>query len=103
MISARSLGALRVAATLAPTLPRVRARVRAGDRGLLDVRGWRDVRGRAAEAPPGAPRVLTPCAFRAAVADAHQRHRAGERFTFLHLGAGVEPAIDIATPPGGAA
>jgi hypothetical protein len=96
-ISPAALGALRVAATLTHLLPGLRARVRLGSLPLVDV---------ATPGPGGAidqtaPRVLSPCAFRSAVAHAHQRRLAGERLSFLNLPAGVDPAIDLATPPGG--
>lgn len=98
MISDRTLGALRVAATLTHTLPRLRARIRVGDEVLIDVVRADD----AAFVPDGTAQVLTPCALRAAVAEAHHRHRVGERLSFLHLPPGCDPAIDIAVPRRGA-
>ena len=96
-ISPAALGALRVAATLTHLLPGLRARVRLGEVPLVDV--LLPAPGEAGDQL--APRVLSPCAFRSAVAHAHQRHLAGERLSFLNLPAGVDPAIDLATPPGG--
>jgi hypothetical protein len=101
MISTRSLAALRVAATLTHCLPHVRARIGVDGRALVEVRAP-DEREPAWPAP-GAPHVLSPCSFRCAVAQAHRRTEAGEALSFLHLPAGVEPRIDIATPGNGAA
>lgn len=98
-ISPAAFGALRMAATLTHLLPGLRARVRLGAIPLVDVLvpGPDDAVGHLA------PRVVSPCGFRSAVGQAHQRHLAGERLSFLNLPAGVDPAIDLATPPGGAA
>jgi hypothetical protein len=100
MLSHRSLAALRVAATLTHTLPDVGARVRLGRRVLLEVQP------KAPDPPPVirlGPKVITPCAFRCAAAQARQRELAGERLSFLGLPEGSEPSIDIATPRTGAA
>lgn len=86
------LVAMRLTATIAHALPDVRLRLRDGDRTLLEV-----VR---TDAP--ADGVVTPCAFRAAVARAHRLLEAGERLRFLGLGEGEAPAIDVAVAPGGA-
>lgn len=96
-ISPAALGALRVAATLTHLLPGLRARVRLGHVTLVDVLVPEP--GETIDHLPA--RVLSPCAFRSAVAQAHHRHVAGERLSFLHLPAGVDPAVDLATPAGG--
>ena len=103
MISTSVLGALRVAATLTHGLPGLRCRVRADGRALVEVGG--------ADAPawPTSGQehdhavACSPCGFRAAVADAHLRHGQGERLQLLDLPTDTQPAIDIGTPPGGAA
>ncbi len=89
---------LRVAATLTHLLPGMRARVRLGPVSLVDV--LVPAPGEAVDQM--APRVLSPCAFRAAVAQAHQRQLAGERLSFLNLPAGVDPTVDLTTLAGGA-
>jgi hypothetical protein len=110
MLSHRSLTALRVAATLAHTLPDMGARVRVGRRVLLDVRpappeGAATVSTRSISSSTSTvtlgPKILTTCAFRCSVAHAYHRELAGERLAFLGLPAGCEPSIDIATPRGG--
>ena len=94
MISDHGLGALRVAATLAHTLPGLALRVEAGGRHLLAV-------GRSGDDGSGGPRC-TPCGFRTAVGRAHRRHRAGERLAFLDLPEGTEPDLLADLPEGGA-
>lgn len=98
MISAGGLAALRVTAALCHSLPRVRARIRSGDTELVHV-----LNPEPGEAPPRHGRVVSPCAFRCAVARAHQRHAAGQQLSFMHLPPGVDPAVDIATPSSGEA
>jgi hypothetical protein len=83
---------MRLTAAVAHALPGVRLRLRDGARTLLEV-----VR---TDAP--ADGVVTPCAFRAAVARAHRLLEAGERLRFLGLAEGEAPAIDVAVGPGGA-
>ena len=101
MISEQGLAALRVAATLTHSLPGLRARIRSGVDVVLDVRHDAEP---SFDAEAGARcRTIAPCAFRCAVTRAYQRHLAGEQLRFLHLPAGVDPAIDIGTPSGGRA
>jgi len=134
MLSTSSLAALRVAATLTWSLPRTRARIRRGDRVLLEVAdvgpaggpggttagpGCGGTLGQVPGAAPGAgphvglagdgappasggPRVVSPARFRCAVASAHRQHAAGQPLSLLGLPPGVQPAIDIGVPPGGA-
>lgn len=97
-ISPAALGALRVAATLTHLLPGLRARVRVGPTTLVDV--FVPEPGEAVA--PTALRVLSPGAFRCAVGQAHRRQQAGERLSLLGLPGGIDPAVDVATPPGGA-
>lgn len=98
MISEQGLAALRIAAALCHGMPRVRARIRAGDTVLLHVLNPAND-----EQLPTDGRVLSPCAFRCSVAQAYQRIQAGQQLSFLHLPVGVDPAIDIATPSSGTA
>jgi len=97
MISPQALGALRVAATLTHGLPGLRARISLGDEVLLDVLAVdRD------EHPVClGGRVISPCAFRRAVSQAHRDQAEGAVHPLLHLPAGADPAIDIAVPPTG--
>jgi hypothetical protein len=97
MISTTGLAALRIAATLTHSLPRVRARILAEERLLLDVAAPGSV------AAPGLVREVSPCAFRGAVARAHQATLAGERLSFLHLPAGTDVTIELDVPPCGVA
>ncbi len=94
MISTNGLTALRGAAALCHSLPRVRARIRSGSAELVHV-----LTPEPDEELPACGRVLSPCAFRATVADAHRRHQRGEQLAFLHLPA--DPAIDLAVPAPG--
>jgi hypothetical protein len=97
MISPQALGALRVAATLTHGLPGLRARVRLGDEVLLDV-----VAADREEHPVFfGGRVISPCAFRRAVAHAHRDQAAGAVHPLLHLPAGADPAVELAVPPTG--
>jgi hypothetical protein len=99
VISAGALAALRVAATLTHSLPRLRTRIRVGSTVVLDVRAT------APDQPPPHPSepVVSPCAFRRAVVDAHQARRQGRPASLLDLDPDVDPGIDIGTPPGGTA
>jgi len=83
---------MRLTATIAHALPGVRLRLRHDDRTLLEV----------LRTDQPADGVVTPCAFRSAVARAHRLLEAGERLRFLGLGEGEAPAIDVAVGPGGA-
>jgi hypothetical protein len=98
MISPQALGALRVAATLTHGLPGLRARVRLGDEVLFDVLAT-DRDGHPVDLDG---RVVSPCAFRRAVAHAHRCHGAGAVHPLLHLPAGADPIIDLTAPPTGA-
>jgi len=102
MISEPGFAALRVAATLAHTVPGLRVRLR-------DDRGVRATIARPSPAPdapcgsvqradPGVAH-LTPCGFRKAVIEASVRHRAGRALAFGDLDA--DPAIDIGVPADG--
>jgi hypothetical protein len=86
-VTPTGLAALRRSATLAHSLPQVALRLRADGRVLLDVCR-----------PPGAPeggRWIPPCAFRAAIGEAHARAGGGSRFGCLGLPCGVDPAVDV--------
>jgi hypothetical protein len=86
-VTPTGLAALRRSATLAHSLPQVALRLRSGERTLLDVCR-----------PPGAPeggRWIPPCAFRAAIGEAHARSGSGARFGCLGLPCGVDPAVDV--------
>lgn len=97
MISTTGLAALRIAATLTHSLPRVRARILAADQLLLEVAAPGSV------AVPALARAVTPCAFRGAVARAHQATLLGNRLSFLHLPAGAAITIELEVPPCGVA
>lgn len=97
----RTVGALRTAATLTHGLPTLRARVRLGDRVLLEIVPPDD-EGNVVGASGDSP-VMTPCAFRCAVGEAYRRHLGGEHLLFLGLPPASDPAIDIATLRSGAA
>lgn len=99
-IGDQGLAALRVAATLAHAVPRLRVRVRHGSDVLVEVRSAAT---QAEGHDEAAPLVLTPCAFRGAVVQAWHEHQAGRRLSFLGMPAGAVPAIDVGTPPGGTA
>jgi len=95
MMTDEALTALRIAATLAHTIPLVRVRVRDLDRVLVDV------------APHGTPLPIdaivsaTPCGFRSAVIDAWARTQAGQRLALLDLPPDGDPSIEIGLPPCG--
>lgn len=88
MLSDHGLAALRKAATLAHAVPSVRLRIRDGDRVILAV-----------QTPPlpvqTGGRTLPPCAFRAAVARAHELRSTGQRVAFCGLPEDHDPAIDV--------
>ena len=93
MLTDRSLGALRAAATLTHCLPGLRARIRVADQLRVEV-------GRASPAGPidGSVMALTPCAFRNAVGQAMQHQREGRRMSILGLPDGWEPEIELTAP-----
>lgn len=84
---------MRVAATLAHALPTVRVRIRHDDRTLLEVPHPGEVDGPAVGA----------CAFRRAVACAHEQTKSGLRVGFMGLAGGADPAVDIGVRSGDAA
>lgn len=96
-MSPAGIAAMRIAATLAHALPSLRLRIRHGDTTLVEV---------AHPAVATGP-AIGACAFRRAVAGAHEQAKAGVRLSFMGLAADEEPAIDIgvragdATLPGG--
>lgn len=76
---------LRRAATVAHALPGVRLRLRDGTLTLLEV-------DHSSEPSPG---VIPPCAFRHAVARAHEHLKSGCAIRFLGLPTGDDPAVDV--------
>lgn len=82
--------ALRIAATLAHALPGLRVRIRDGHRTLVEIAHPAHATGPA----------IGPCAFRMAVARAHEEIKAGARLAFMGLPAGAEPAVDIGVRSG---
>lgn len=84
------IAALRIAATLVHALPGISVRLRDGQRTLLKVADPADASGRA----------MGPCAFRMAVARAHEQIKSGARLAFMDLPEGVEPAVDIGVRSG---
>lgn len=87
------MAAMRMAATLAHVLPSVRVRVRDRRATLLEVSHPANASGPA----------IGACAFRRAVACAHEQAKAGVRLGFMGLPDGDEPEIDIGVRPGDAA
>lgn len=87
------MAALRRAATLVHGLPGLRVRLRDGHRTLLEV----------ARPPLPAGPVIGPCAFRAAVARAHEQLKGGARLTLMGLPEHVAPAVDVGVRRGDAA
>lgn len=83
---------LRLAATVAHFLPSLRVRIRHQGTTLLEV----------ARVPGGPGPAISPCAFRAAVAKAHQQVQIGVRLAFMGLDHGVQPAVDIGVRTGDA-
>jgi hypothetical protein len=94
-LSTSALSALRVAATLVHSVPGLVGRLRSGPVVVADIGHGLDDTG---DEPAVAP-WLTPCAFRTAVIDAHQRHVRGVRLGIR--GVAGDPAIDIGVPRGG--
>lgn len=93
MISDEGMEALRLAATLAHTLP-LHLRIRHDDRVLLEV-------ARPPVEPTEETRWYPPCGFRNAVADAWLAHRTGRRLALEGLPHGCDPTVEIGVPPGG--
>lgn len=97
MSSPAGMAAMRIAATLAHALPSVRLRIRHQDTTLVEV----------AHPAEAAGVAIGACAFRRAVACAHEQSKAGVQLSFMGLAEDEEPAIDIgvragdATLPGG--
>lgn len=87
------LTALRRAATVAHALPGVRLRLRHDNSTLLEV----------TRTPPLTPPVIGPCAFRHAVARAHEDMKHGRVVSMVGLTPGVDPALDVGVRPGDAA
>src|SRR4051812_18753277 len=85
------MAALRASATLVHVLPGVAIRLRArrgpDDAVLMD-----------ASRPPArvdGTRWMPPCAFRAAVGEAHRHAADGRRFGCLGLPWGIDPAVEL--------
>lgn len=97
-MSPAALVALRTAATLAHVLPTLRLRVRHGSETVLEVahafEGDRTVEG---ERP-----VVSPCAFRRAVAVAHEQAKQGHRSGLVGLPPGAEPVVLVGVRSGDA-
>jgi hypothetical protein len=83
----RTLSALRCTAAVLVAVPTVRARIRDGNRTVLEVRREQPITD--VDHP-----VLPPCAFHRAVAAAHKLRRSGEQLGFRGIPDGVEPAIE---------
>lgn len=94
MISDAAFSSLRMAATLAMTLPSLRVRISSAERVLVEV-GWMGD-----DAPAGAVHVR-PCAFRRSVACARARREEGHPVALCGLGAGADPGIDVVVGAGG--
>jgi hypothetical protein len=85
-----AMAAMRIAATLAHALPSVRVRIRHAERTLLEIGHPSQAQGPA----------LGPCAFRRAVASAHEQAKEGRRLAFMGLPEDIAPAVDIGVLPG---
>jgi hypothetical protein len=92
MLTDRGLGALRVAATLTHSVPGLCAEVRSGTDVLVDIR--RIDRIDRIDGAETSERILSPCAFRAAVGQAMQQHRDGRQLRFLDLPEGSAPTVE---------
>lgn len=86
------LTALRRAATLAHTFPGIRLRLRDQDDTVLEV----------ARTTSAIPHLISPCAFRHAVAHAHDDMKEGRVVAMIGLAPGVDPAIDVGVGSGDA-
>jgi hypothetical protein len=99
VIDDEAFGALRRAATLCHAVPAMRVRVRHEGETLLEIS-----RDHGHEPVPGGGAVhLPPCAFRVAVGRAHALREDGRNMSFLGLGHGDVPSIEIGLPCGGEA
>lgn len=99
MIDDEAFDALRRAATLCHAVPAMRLRVRHGGTTLLEVS-----REHGHDLPTGDGTLqLPPCAFRVAVGRAHQLREDGRRMSFLGLGEGDAPNVEVGLPCGGEA
>lgn len=87
------MAAMRMAATLAHVLPALRVRVRHQGQTLLEV---------VAHPSGAAGPAMGACAFRRAVACAHEHSKQGRGVAFMGVPVGEEPAIDIGVRPGDA-
>ena len=92
MLTDDGLASLRMAATLALTLPTVQVRIASPTRVLAEV-GWHF------EEPLGDGVRLRPCAFRVAVGRAWNQRKEGLDVDFCGLG-DAEPTISIEVAPG---
>lgn len=96
-MSPAGMAAMRMAATLAHALPTLRVRIRYGTATLLEV----------SHHNADADDVVGACAFRRAVACAHEQSKQGVRLGFLGVPTEHDPAIDVgvrandASLPGG--
>ncbi len=119
MISSQGLAGLRIAATLVHGVPGLQMTVRGSGGDVAASVGWPNGSGHAGsghagsghagtESDPDRPEtgrdtlVLTPCAFRKAVAQAHALHEQGRRMAFLDLGPGCDPRVEMILPARGA-
>lgn len=85
-----TMATLRLAATVAHALPGVGLRLRNGGCTILEVSG----------APCSSPRTMSPCAFRMAVARAHQLAHTAARLGSLRFLSGEDLALDIRVSSG---
>lgn len=88
MLSDSTFSTLRMAATLAMTVPSLRVQVSSADRVLVEV-SWLDT-----EPPDGVVHVR-PCAFRQGVACARARREEGHAVAFCGLPPDTDPRIDV--------
>lgn len=100
MITTQGLAGLRIAATLVHGVPGLHLSVRGANGGVAAEVGWSAGRH---ETCADRATVLSPCAFRKAVSEAHALHERGRRMAFLDLEPGSDPDVEILLPARGAA
>ena len=109
MLSDRALSSLRCAAAVGHAVPGVRLRVQGGGRTLIEVSHRpRPDEGRGTGPCPiehlpadDQPHPLTmgPCAFRAAVVEAHRQRQIGRRLQFMGLDTELDPSVSYGVRP----
>lgn len=89
----RAIARLRCAAALLPLIPKLRARIHAGEQTLFEVRQPPVIE-------PVEHLVLSPCAFRSMVVQAHEGRKHDKRLMFRGLPPVAEPLVELIPGPG---